>query len=95
LSEISPVGSNYLYTFNGKETENEIGNGDLDFGARIYNARVGRWMSIDPLCGKHPNLSPYIFSENNLKASLKTVALENRNKCLTLNRENHEKVKVQ
>jgi RHS repeat-associated protein len=41
----------YLFAFNGKEKIDEIngaGN-DLDFGARIYDARVGRWMSVDPV----------------------------------------------
>jgi len=41
-----------------------IGN-SLDFGARIYDSRLGRWLSIDPLSAKYPSLSPYNFCENN------------------------------
>jgi RHS repeat-associated protein len=41
----------YHYGFNGKENDNEVkdaGN-QLDFGLRIYDPRVGRWLSLDPL----------------------------------------------
>jgi len=36
-----------------------------DFGARMYDARLGRWLSIDPLGAKYPDLSPYNFVGNN------------------------------
>ena len=36
-----------------------------DFGARIYNPRIARWMSCDGLEAKHPGLSPYIYVNNN------------------------------
>ncbi len=35
-----------------------------DFGARMYDARLGRWLSVDPLGAKYPNLSPYNFVGN-------------------------------
>ena len=35
-----------------------------DFGARVYDARVGRWLSRDPLEGKYTSFSPYIFVAN-------------------------------
>jgi RHS repeat-associated protein len=57
----------YLFSFNGKEKIDEIngaGN-DLDFGARIYDGRLGRWLSVDARFAKYPDLSPYTFSENN------------------------------
>ena len=53
--------SGYRYGFNGKEKSDEIygeGNG-YDFGARIQDPRVGRWLSIDPLTKKFPSQSPY------------------------------------
>ena len=57
----------YRYGFNGKENDNEVkGNGNsLDFGARIYDPRIGRLLSIDPLFGAFPSLSPYSFANNN------------------------------
>src|SRR5690606_36422730 len=49
----------YRYGFNGMEKDNEVkGKGNsYDFGARMYDSRLGRWLSIDPLTGKYPNLS--------------------------------------
>lgn len=57
----------YRYGFNGKENDNEIsGDGNkLDFGARIYDSRLGRWLSVDPLQSKYPDMSPYIAFNNN------------------------------
>lgn len=56
--------TSYRYGFNGKEKDNSIGNDNYDFGARIYDGRIGRWLSVDPLAKKYPNESPYIFSGN-------------------------------
>jgi RHS repeat-associated protein len=56
----------YLFSFNGKEKLDEIngaGN-NLDFGARIYDARMGRWLSLDLLDSKYPDLTPYNFCVN-------------------------------
>lgn len=36
-----------------------------DFGARIYDARIGHFVSTDPLESKYPFLSPYAFAANN------------------------------
>jgi RHS repeat-associated protein len=56
----------YRFGFNGKENENDInGEGNcLDFGARIFDSRLGKWMSVDPLQAKYPGLSPYNFVAN-------------------------------
>jgi RHS repeat-associated protein len=59
------AGSGYRYGFNGKENDNSSGEGNLDFGARIYDGRLGRWLSVDPLQKKYPNLSPYNFAADN------------------------------
>jgi RHS repeat-associated protein len=57
----------YRYGFNGMEKDDEVkGNGNsYDFGARIYDSRVGRWLSIDPLAAKYPAHSPYNGIGNN------------------------------
>jgi RHS repeat-associated protein len=59
--------SNYRYGFQGKEKDDELkGEGNsYDFGARIYDPRVGRWLSTDPLENKYPSMSPYNFTANN------------------------------
>jgi RHS repeat-associated protein len=57
----------YRFGFNGMYKDNElkgIGN-SYDFGARIYDSRIGRWLSLDPLAAKYPDLSPYAFVANN------------------------------
>jgi RHS repeat-associated protein len=54
---------NYRYSFNGKPQDNEIkGTGNsIDFGARMYDSRLGRWMACDPKGAKYPGYSPYHF----------------------------------
>jgi RHS repeat-associated protein len=56
----------YSYAFNGMERDDEVkGNGNtLDFGARIYDSRLGRFLSKDPMNFKFPYSTPYSFSEN-------------------------------
>lgn len=63
----SASGFSYRHGFNGMEQDNEVkGDGNsLDFGARIYDSRLGRWMSTDPLQKKYPNYSPYVGVGNN------------------------------
>jgi RHS repeat-associated protein len=59
--------TNYRYGFNGKEKDNEVkGNGNsLDYGARSYDPRLGRWYSVDPMRQVYSALSPYAFGANN------------------------------
>jgi RHS repeat-associated protein len=37
----------YRYSFNGKETDSETGL--QDYGFRIYNPSLGKFLSVDPL----------------------------------------------
>jgi RHS repeat-associated protein len=57
----------YRYGFNGMELDNEVkGSGNsYDFGARMYDSRLGRWMSVDPLASMYPDLSPFNFVAGN------------------------------
>jgi RHS repeat-associated protein len=57
----------YKYGYNGKEKDNELyGEGNAyDFGARINDPRLGRWLSLDPLAAKYPSMSPYCSMGNN------------------------------
>jgi len=70
--------SNYRYGFNGKENDNEVkGTGnDLDYGMRVYDPRVGKFLSVDPLQDKYPELTPYQFASNSPIANVDLDGLE-------------------
>jgi RHS repeat-associated protein len=53
------------YQYNGKELNEELGLNWLDYGARNYDASLGRWMNIDPLAEKYYNNTPYNYVNNN------------------------------
>jgi RHS repeat-associated protein len=53
----------YSFGFNGKDKESEFNSGAYDFGARIHDARLGRWMSVDPMY--NIQVTNYGFVSNN------------------------------
>jgi len=57
----------YRYGFNGKEGDDEVkgGGNSYDFGGRIYDPRVGRWLKLDPRASIYPSHSPYVYAANN------------------------------
>jgi RHS repeat-associated protein len=56
----------YRYGFNGKEKDDEVmGEGNFeDYGMRMYNTRLGRFFSVDPVSKSYPMLTPYQFASN-------------------------------
>lgn len=56
----------YRFGFNGKENDNEVkGTGNQqDYGMRIYDSRLGRFLSVDPLSIDYPWYTPYQFAGN-------------------------------
>jgi RHS repeat-associated protein len=56
----------YRYGFNGKENDNEVkGEGNqIDFGARIFDTRLAKWLSMDPHQAKYAFESPYSYTLN-------------------------------
>jgi RHS repeat-associated protein len=58
--------SAYRYGFNGKENDDEVkgGGNQQDYGLRIYDTRLARFLSVDPLTKKYPELMPYQFASN-------------------------------
>jgi RHS repeat-associated protein len=57
-------GNEYRYGFNGKEKSDEIFNQSLAYEYRIYDSRIGKWLSTDPLESTYVGLSPYNFGAN-------------------------------
>ncbi len=71
----------YRYGFNNKEVDNEIkGEGaQYDYGFRIYDPRVGRFLSTDPLFKGYPWYTPYQFAGNKPIAFIDLDGLEEAN----------------
>ncbi len=69
---VMPNGNNlnigdHTYGFNGMEKDDEVsgvGN-SLDFGARMYNSRLGRWFATDDYEAYYSSESPYEAMANN------------------------------
>ena len=62
--KFTQTNSSYRYGFNGKENDKDAGEGIQDYGMRIYDARLGKFLSVDPLSKKYPMLTPYQFASN-------------------------------
>ena len=56
----------YRYRFNGKEQDPEVKGPDnqYDYGMRMYDPRVGRFLSVDPIENNYPWYTPYQFAGN-------------------------------
>ncbi|ATL48217.1 hypothetical protein COR50_14170 [Chitinophaga caeni] len=59
-------GGGYRYGFNGKENDDEVkGDGNQqDYGLRVYDPRIAKFLSVDPLIKSFPWYTPYQFAGN-------------------------------
>lgn len=75
---LAPNANKPRYGFNGKENDNEVkGDGNqIDYGNRIYDSRLGRFLSVDPLQKNFPALLPYQFCGDNPIATIDLDGLE-------------------
>jgi len=55
----------YMYRYNAKEWQDELGLDWYDYGWRNYDPALGRWMNIDPLSEEFASWSTYSFVYNN------------------------------
>lgn len=53
------------YKFGTKKLDRMHGLDWYDFGARMYDPVLGTWTSVDPMAGKHRELSPFSYCNNN------------------------------
>ncbi|MCZ8285925.1 MAG: hypothetical protein O9353_10775 [Bacteroidia bacterium] len=71
--------SSYRYGYNGKELDTEgMGGGGstYDYGFRIYNPNLGKFLSTDPLRNKFPYYTPYQYAGNKPIACVDLEGLE-------------------
>jgi RHS repeat-associated protein len=64
----TPSGANgegNKYQYNGKELNEDFGLNWNDYGARFYDAAIGRFPSIDLLADIYANQTPYAYAANN------------------------------
>ncbi len=53
------------YLYNGKMFQDELGLDWLDYGARFYDAVLGRWHVPDPMVEEHFDYTPFAYVYNN------------------------------
>ncbi len=53
------------YKYNGKELDRMHGLDLFDYGARHYDATLGRWFAVDPMAEEYYQISPYAYTANN------------------------------
>ena len=64
------------YDFQGQEKENDIVEGGFAFRYRIQDARIGRFLSVDPLSKKYAWNSTYSFAMNRVIDGIELEGLE-------------------
>lgn len=56
--------ANNRYKFNGKEDQTIGSLNLLDYGARMYDGQIGRWLGVDAMADKYYPVSPYAYCAN-------------------------------
>ena len=59
------AGNTQPYKYNGKELDTKKGLNWYDYGARHYDAALGRFTTNDPLAEKYYSMSPYTYCADN------------------------------
>jgi RHS repeat-associated protein len=67
--QLTPASGSYRYGFNSKELDDDgtgMGGGGntYDYGFRIYNPQIAKFLSVDPLTKEYPWYTPYQFAGN-------------------------------
>ncbi|MBC7921240.1 MAG: hypothetical protein H7Z75_09140 [Ferruginibacter sp.] len=63
LTGIEKQGSpDHKFPYNGKEKVADLGLNWVDYGARMYDAQLGRFMQIDPHASRYLDYPPYNYA---------------------------------
>jgi RHS repeat-associated protein len=84
----------YRYGFNGKELDGDMDGNNYDYGFRIYNPQIGRFLSIDPLAKDYPWNSTYAFAENSPILNVDLEGLEKLEAFFLIGQKNSGQVLV-
>ncbi|MEW4925451.1 RHS repeat-associated core domain-containing protein [Algibacter sp. 2305UL17-15] len=89
--------SDYRYAFNGKEKDDEVkGEGaQYDYGFRIYDPRIGKFLSTDPLFKGFPYYTPYQFAGNTPIQAIDLDGLEEYHYAFTLDENGDSEIKLE
>ena len=63
---VEPIGTHPSmdYLYNGKELDNDLGLNWYAYGARFYDASIGRFTSVDPIAAEFAHVSVFNYAEN-------------------------------
>ena len=65
LNDVTTGADVQTHKYNGKELDRMHGLDMYDYGARNYDAALGQFTTMDPLCEKYYHISPYAYCFNN------------------------------
>ncbi len=82
----------YRYGFNNQEKDGELGE-YYSFEYRVHDARLGRFLSVDPLFKDYPWNSDYVFAEN---CTIQAIDLEGLEKTfyIAINQDGSPKISI-
>jgi uncharacterized protein (TIGR02594 family) len=71
-------GMGYRWGFQSQEVDKEVGGpgNTMSYSFRIYDSRICRFLSVDPLTRSYPYNSTYAFSENRVLDGIELEGLE-------------------
>ncbi len=84
------------FGFNGKENDNDVKGfeNQQDYGMRIYDTRIARFLSADPLAAQYAHLTPYQFASNRPVDGIDLDGMEYYNYRLTKQSDNTTKLEL-
>ena len=83
----SAGGGTQSYKYNGKELDRMHGLDWYDYGARHYDAVLGRWMCVDPLAEKYKSIGGYVYCIGN---PIKLIDIDGLYPTGIISRETHK-----